>query len=109
MTFAPDRATALTASYVVVQGPQAALWAGTPSAPHPAPLTVSLLGKRDTPQLALTNEVNLGAKVRHAGGGGGWGAGAKPQKMCQPAWSGVGADAGLLPSIIGGCLPRKPM
>ena len=71
VTFTTGRAVTLSATYIVVQGPLAVLWAGTPAQPHTSPVTISLSGGRDTRALALTNELVLGAKVGCCPGGGG--------------------------------------
>jgi hypothetical protein len=52
----------LTATYIVVQR-TGSLAAGQPGSPHPVPATILLSGTRNTPQLAITSSLVLGAKV----------------------------------------------
>ena len=52
----------LAASFIIVQR-TGVLSAGSPDAPHPTPATILLAGTRQTPQLAISNDLVLGAKV----------------------------------------------
>uniref|UniRef100_A0A383WCP6 Fibrocystin-L n=1 Tax=Tetradesmus obliquus TaxID=3088 RepID=A0A383WCP6_TETOB len=52
----------LAASFIIVQR-TGVLLAGSPDAPHPTPATILLAGTRQTPQLAISNDLVLGSKV----------------------------------------------
>lgn len=52
----------LTATYVIVQG-TGRLVAGTRTAPHPRRFQLLLSGGRKTPELAIRNDLIMGAKV----------------------------------------------
>lgn len=62
VSFSNSTNVTLTASYIVVQN-TGSLSAGQPGSPHPAPATILLAGTRNTPQLAITSNLVLGAKV----------------------------------------------
>jgi hypothetical protein len=52
----------LTAHFIIVQR-TGVLSAGSAAAPHPVPATILLAGTRQTPQLAISNDLVLGSKV----------------------------------------------
>ncbi len=65
--FDPNVTLTLSAEYIVVMG-QGVLAAGSPGQPFNGSLTIVLNGTRQTPDWALTNTVNMGAKVRNRAG-----------------------------------------
>lgn len=69
VSFSPNTSITLRATYILVQS-RGALWAGKEGAPHPVPLNIHLNGSRDTPDWAVTNDLNLGSKFLVALGGG---------------------------------------
>jgi hypothetical protein len=52
----------LSAHFIIVQR-TGVLTAGSAAAPHPTPVNILLAGTRQTPQLAISNDLVLGSKV----------------------------------------------
>ncbi len=69
VSFDPTKAVTLSATYIMVTG-EGVLLAGSRVAPHPVQATISLVGRRDTPDLALDNSLILGSKFLAALRGG---------------------------------------
>ena len=69
VTFSTTANVTLSATFVRVWN-TGYLWAGQRNAPHPALATIVLYGTRQTPDMAISNNLNLGSKVLAAFGGG---------------------------------------
>lgn len=69
VTFSSRRDISVTAAAIIVRS-NGTLMAGTPTVPHPRKVDIMLAGNRNSSNILISRDVNAGAKVLAAVGGG---------------------------------------